>query len=96
MRILSDGAYQDLALIYGVGESYTYDIFHDVMENWICHDDIENINMVEDILENNHAMKAIAADFAAGKTKGVIGGWLVRISKLVLIHGGWYALASWY
>ena len=89
LRVLSGGAYQDLALIYGVGETYTYEIFHDVMENWICHPDFENSNVI-DLLEDEDAMKAIAREFAAGTTKGVIGGcigaidgWLVRISKPV-------------
>ena len=78
-----------MALIYGVGESYTYDIFHDVMENWVCHPDFENESIIE-TLEDDDAMKSIARHFAAGTTKGVIGrcigaidGWLVRIAKPV-------------
>ncbi len=78
LRVLSGGAYQDLALIYGVGESYTYDIFHDVMENWICHHDFENVNII-DMLEDEDAMKTIARDFAAGSTKGVISGCIGAI-----------------
>ena len=88
LRLLSGGSYDDLAIIYGVGESHTFKIFHDAMENWICHDNFHNVNMIKDMLKKDDVMKEIAADFAAGTTKGVLGGcigaidgWLVRINK---------------
>ena len=89
LRLLAGGSYLDLALIYGVAESYTYDIFYDVMENWVCHSKFENKSIIE-ILEDDDERKSIVKDFVTSITKSVIGGyigaidgWLVKIAKSV-------------
>ena len=86
LRLLAGGSYLDLALIYGVAESYTYDIFYDVM---VCHSEFENKSIIE-ILEDDDERKSIVKDFATGIAKSVIGGyigaidgWLVKIAKSV-------------
>ena len=44
LRLLSGGSYMDLALLYKTGFTYSYEIFHHVIVNWINHNLLVNIN----------------------------------------------------
>ena len=47
LRILSGGTYMDVAFIFDIGETYVYQIFFDVIVNWIQDDRLVKINGVE-------------------------------------------------
>jgi hypothetical protein len=87
LRLLAGGSYLDLSLLYELGLTYAYTVFHDVLENWICDDGLVKING-DDYLNDIERMKDVACDFAGGSTIGIIGGcigaldgWLVKIKK---------------
>ena len=86
LRLLAGGTYMDLALLYEVGMTYAYEIFHDVVHNWISDYRLVDING-EDYLNDDIRMAKVANDFANGSKgllKGTIGaldGWLVKIKR---------------
>ena len=43
LRLLTGCTYMDLVLLYEVGMTYTYEILHDVVSNWINDDRLVNI-----------------------------------------------------
>jgi len=86
LRMLAGGSYLDLSLLYEVGCTYAYDIFHDVIANWICDDRLVHINCAE-YLNNEERMRNVAREFAVGSGGilagciGALDGWLVKILK---------------
>ena len=86
LQMLPGGLYLDLSPLYKVGFTYGYNIFHYVIEHWICHDQFVNRNFKE-YLDNDKKMWQVAGQFAE-RTNGVLGGcigaldgWLVVIKK---------------
>jgi hypothetical protein len=87
LRMLAGGSYLDLSLIFRCRDTYVTTIFHDVISEWICHDDVisfPNELYFKDIEE----MKKTAAGFSQGTNNGVLSGcigaldgWLVKIRK---------------
>ena len=77
----------DLALLYKTGFTYSYEILHDVICNWINDDNLVNING-EDYLKDDTRMSIVAKGFAMGSkgllkgTVGALDGWIVKISRL--------------
>ena len=73
-----------LALLYETGFTYSYEIFHHAIANWINNNKLVNING-EEYLNDEKRMVKVAHDFEIGSNgvlKGVIGavdGWLVKI-----------------
>jgi hypothetical protein len=86
LRILSGGTYMDVAFIFNISETYVYQIFFDVIVNWIQDDRLVKINGVE-YCKDEERMKEVALDFArasGGVMNGCIGaldGWIVKINK---------------
>lgn len=86
LRLLAGGSYLDLSLLYEVGGSYAYSIFHDVIKNWILDDRLVKINGVE-YVEDEERLQKVALEFARrsdGLINGCIGaidGWIVKIRK---------------
>ena len=92
LRLLAGGSYLDLALLFETGQHYAYEIFHDVIKNWICNDRLVKINGL-DYVADTDAMKKVALDFArasGGVINGCIGaidGWVVKIKRPSLRDG---------
>jgi len=86
LRLLAGGSYLDLSLLLEVGFHYSFDIFHDVVENWINDDNIVNING-EEYLNDEERLAAVADEFRSRSNGLITGaicavdGWLVKISK---------------
>ena len=86
LRLLAGGSYLDLSLLLEVGFTYSYEIFHHVVSQWINDNNLVNISG-EDYLQDDDRMAAVAAEFCRksnGLIRGSIGavdGWLVRIRK---------------
>ena len=40
LRLMAGGSYLDIAALYCCGYSYTNEIFHTVLEKWICNDEV--------------------------------------------------------
>ena len=86
LRILAGGTYMDLGLIFEIGETYAYQIFHDVIGKWILDDRLVKINGI-DYCNNDARMQQVALEFARasnGVINGCIGaldGWIVKIAK---------------
>ena len=85
LRILAGASYLDVACIFAIHYNYCYQIFHFVLKNWICHDNISKYRLYE-ILECEYKMNEVAKQFAAGRNggtlNGIIGaldGWVVKI-----------------
>ena len=86
LRLLAGGSYLDLALLYEVGPSYAYEIFHDVVKNWLLDDRLVKIHGIEYVTDEERLEK-VALEFArssGGLFNGCIGaidGWIVKIKK---------------
>ena len=86
LRILGGGSYLDLAILFETGFSYPYEIFHDVINNWILDDKLVKINGI-DYCCDDERMKEVALQFARssnGVLNGCIGaldGWIVKIIR---------------
>jgi len=86
LRILAGGSYLDMFLWLNVNADYVRFISKHVMRNWICLDEVVQINYFEKVLQDPHAMTSIRLTFARtsnGIINGIIGavdGWLVRIT----------------
>jgi len=76
----------DLAILFETGFSYPYEIFHDVINNWILDDKLVKINGIEYCCDDER-MKEVALQFARssnGVLNGCIGaldGWIVKILR---------------
>ena len=92
LRLLAGDSYLDLSLLYETGPSYAYDIFHDVVENWILDDRLIKINGIKYVSDEDRLEK-VALHFARhskGLLSGCIGaidGWIVKIKKPTLRDG---------
>lgn len=86
LRLLAGGSYLDLSLLYDIGPSYAYQIFHEVIKDWILNDELVKINGV-DYINDEDRLSQVATEFAQnsdGLINGCIGaidGWVVKISK---------------
>jgi len=86
LRLLAGGSYLDLSLLYEVGASHAYAIFHDVIKNWILDDRLVKINGL-DYVQDEERLQNVALEFALrsdGLFSGCIGaidGWVVKIRK---------------
>ena len=86
LRLLAGGSYMDLALLFEVGFSTSYEIFHKVIKDWILDDRLVKINGV-DYCEDNDLMSRVARGFATASRNiingciGAIDGWVVKIRK---------------
>lgn len=86
LRLLAGGSYLDLALLFEVGFSTAYEIFHKVIKDWILDDRLVKINGI-DYCEDDERMSKVALDFATASNGilnsciGAIDGWIVKIRK---------------
>ena len=86
LRLLAGGSYMDLALLFDVGFSTAYEIFHKVIKDWILDDRLVKINGI-DYCEDDERMSKVALDFANASKRvingciGAIDGWVVKIRK---------------
>ena len=86
LRLLAGGSYLDLALLYEVGHTYAYDIFHDVVKNWLLDKRLVNIHGIE-YVTNEERLEKVALEFARSSNGlfngciGAIDGWIVKIRK---------------
>ena len=87
LRMLVGGAYLDMYLWMNISPDYCIEISRYVMKEWICRDDVIEINFYKNVLSNKQKMKTMRQDFAEksyGLLSGCIGaldGWLVRINS---------------
>ena len=84
LRLLAGASYLDISCIFNVNYTHVYNIFHQVLKNWICHDFIYKYQLV-DVIQSEDKMFEVAQQFATGRNGGtlcgVIGaldGWLVK------------------
>ena len=86
LRLLAGGSYLDLGLLYEMSFSYTYEIFHHVVKNWINNDKLVKISG-KDFFDDENKLKESATEFARksnGLMWGAVGaldGWLVKIRQ---------------
>ena len=86
LRLLAGASYLDLEVIFKISSQSIYTIFHDVLSNWICNDDIIKIEFYNQATDLNQ-MKETALCFANGSSNGIMGGcigaldgWLVKMN----------------
>jgi len=86
LRLLAGGCYLDLALLFEMGFTYSYVVFHNVIGNWILDDRFVKIDGAE-YCSDVEWISSVALDFSRG-SKGVINGcigaldgWIVKIIK---------------
>lgn len=93
LRLLAGGSYMDLSLLYETGFTYSYEVFHDVITNWINDDRLVKISG-KDYLNDEEKMKEVARDFALGSNGlitgaiGALDGWLVKIRRPRQVRDG--------
>ena len=63
LRLLAGGSYLDLALLYKISSSHAYEIFHDVVRNWILDDRLVKINGL-DYVNDEERLEQVALEFA--------------------------------
>ena len=87
LRFMAGGSYLDLSMLYEVGHTYAYEIFHHVLEKWICDDRLVSING-EEYLNDEEKLKGVAEGFVNNEDQCILGGiigaldgWLVKIGK---------------
>ena len=86
LRLLAGGSYMDLALLFDVGFSTSYEIFHKVIKDWILDDRLVKINAV-DFCSDDEQMSKVALEFARASNNvingciGAIDGWIVKTRK---------------
>ena len=86
LRLLAGSSYMDLGLLCVCGCSSIYRIFHYVMTNWICNDEVIDTDCYKNFT-NDEAMKKAANIFSNngrnvgmfGGAIGVLDGWSVKI-----------------
>ena len=88
LRLMTGGSFLDIAALYCCGYSYTNEIFHSVVDKWICNDDVikfEGLDYIDNVplmMENARAFSNTGC--YNGILSGVIGsldGWLVKIRR---------------
>ena len=62
LRLLAGGSYLDLSLLLEIGFTYSYEIFHHVVSQWINDNNLVNISG-EDYLQDDEQIAAVAAEF---------------------------------
>ena len=88
LRLLGGGSFLDIATIFDVSYSTTYDVFHYVTENWFCNDWVAEYSL-EKNLDDPEALYKTSTSFSAkGRSNGILGGiigaidgWLVKIKS---------------
>ena len=86
LMTLADGAYFYLYLWMNVCPDYCIEISKYVMKEWLCKNDVMEINYYKKVLSNKQKMKKMRQDFGEksyGLLSGCIGAldsWLVRIT----------------
>ena len=76
----------DLSLLYDIGLSYAYEIFHDVIKTWLLDDKLVKINGI-DYVNDEDRLQQVALPFArssGGLFNGcicAIDGWIVKIRR---------------
>jgi hypothetical protein len=86
LRLLAGGSYLDLSILFEMGFTYTYEIFHGVIEKWILDNRLVNIDG-SDYCSDIDRMSAVAGGFSLGSNGvingciGAIDGWIVKIIK---------------
>ena len=86
LRLLAGGSYLDLSLLYEVSPTNVYDIFHDVIKNWLLDKNLVDISGI-DYVTDEERLEKVALEFARkseGLFNGCIGaidGWIVKIRK---------------
>ena len=85
LRFLAGSSYLDLFLWSGISPKYIIFIARNVMRDWICNDEVIDIDFYNHVLRNSERMDEIATDFgwhSRGTFAGIIGaldGWLVCV-----------------
>ena len=91
LRLLAGGSYMDLALLFETGFTYSYTIFHFVIENWILDDKLVKLNGIDYCMDDDR-MKDVALQFhkhSHGVINGCIGaidGWIVKIVRPSMVR----------
>ena len=106
--LLVGGSYLDIGHIFGVKYTHSYNLCHDVLKNWICHDSISKYQL-EEKLNSPKEMYEVSKHFAEGRIGGIMGGtigaldgWLVKIQCPSLKQdgicnpGGYYSHKGFY
>lgn len=97
--ILAGGSYLDLALLFETGQTCVYEIFHNVIKNWILDDRLVKINGL-DYISDEEMMAEVAHQFAVGSDGiicGCIGdfdGWIVKMKSPSRSRDGVHNTAS--
>ena len=85
LRLLAGASYLDLEYIYKISNQGLYSIFHYVLQNWICNDNVAEIDFYNKGTDLK-AMQETSLGFANGSSNGIIGGcigaidgWLVKM-----------------
>ena len=85
IRYLAGASYLDLSLAFHVDPNHILRIVRDVKREWLCHEDVQNIDFYRDVLGNEERLGQIKEDFSRGSGGvldgciGAIDGWLVPI-----------------
>ena len=83
LRLLAGGSYLDLSLLFEMGQTYSFNIFHDVIKNWILDERLVKIDGI-DYVSDEQMLSKVALHFAQqsnGVLNGCIGaidGWIVK------------------
>ena len=86
LRLLAGGSYMDLALLFEVGFSTSYEILHKVVKEWILDDSLVKINGIDFCLDKDR-LNEVARGFAQKSNHvingciGAVDGWVVKIKK---------------
>ena len=85
LRLLAGSSYLDMFLWFNVCPDHARKISREVMEKWICNDNVICINYFDQVLKDNGNRQEISNLFSSrsdGVLDGCIGaldGWLVKI-----------------
>ena len=83
LRLLAGASYLDLELVYKLKHQVIYNIFHQVLRDWICNDKVIQINFYNNCT-NLEAMKETSWHFANGTSSGKISGCIGAIDGLLI------------
>ena len=84
LHILGGRSYLDLAILFETGFLYAYEIFHDVIKNWILDDKLVKINGIDYCCDSKR-IKEVALQFVRSsngvmnRCTGALDGWIVKI-----------------
>ena len=75
LRFMGGGHYADLAKIFEIYYTASYLIFHQVLQQWICRDEIYPI-IYDKQIRDEKQLYEISKQFAAGRNGGILAGFM--------------------